>query len=47
MEDFSQHRIAFAPEDGKIFDVLYQNSDKALYHAKEKGKDGFALFGDK
>lgn len=39
--------IAFAPEDGKIFDVLYQNSDKALYHAKEKGKDGFALFGDK
>ena len=30
--------IAMAPGDGLSFDQLYENADKALYKAKEKGK---------
>lgn len=35
--------IAFAPKDGNSFEILYRNSDKALYRAKEKGKCVFCI----
>lgn len=35
---------ALFPEDGTTFEDLYQNGDIALYEAKKRGKDQFALF---
>ena len=31
---------------GSTFDDLYQQADKALYKAKEKGKNVFVMFDD-
>lgn len=36
--------IAFCPDDGISFDTLFSHSDRALYHAKAKGKEGFRVF---
>lgn len=36
--------IALSPRDGVTFDELYAKSDKALYRAKEDGRDRFVLF---
>lgn len=35
--------IALFPTHGKNFDELYKNADKALYYAKEKGKNTYCL----
>lgn len=35
--------IVFAPEDGNSFEILYRDSEKALYLAKEKGKGVFYI----
>lgn len=37
--------IAVAPVDGTDFDKLYENSDKALYYAKNSGKSTYHFFG--
>lgn len=36
--------VAVCPVDGDSFELLFQRSDIALYHAKSKGKNCFALF---
>ncbi len=36
--------VAVCPEDGESFELLFQRSDIALYHAKSKGKNRFALY---
>lgn len=36
--------IAMIPEDGMSVDALLQNSDLALYHAKEEGRNTFRFF---
>lgn len=36
--------IAFAPEHGTSFAQLYQKADIALYHAKSRGKNQYAVF---
>ena len=36
--------IAMAPVDGDVFDKLYANADKALYHAKNNGKNGYHFY---
>lgn len=38
--------IAGFPEDGKDFNCLYANADKALYHVKQNGKRGFHFYRD-
>ncbi len=38
--------IAIAPKDGDTFEKLYSNADKALYHAKNNGKNVFHFFSD-
>ena len=38
--------ISVYPKDGKNFKTLYDNADRALYHVKESGRNGFALFGE-
>jgi diguanylate cyclase (GGDEF)-like protein len=38
--------IALTPRDGGTYQELYANSDMALYRAKERGRDGFVLFGE-
>ena len=40
--------IGFAafPNDGDEFDTLYKNADRALYHAKRRGKRQSAFYGD-
>lgn len=38
--------ISFVPEHGTIFKELYQKADIALYYAKSKGKDKYALYND-
>lgn len=35
--------IAFCPQDGKDFETLYRISDSALYRAKSRGKNQFAI----
>ena len=32
------------PDDGKTFEELYLNADKALYHSKRHGKDTFCFY---
>lgn len=36
--------VAFVPTDGTDYDTIYRKADKALYHAKEKGKNKFAIY---
>ena len=38
--------IAIAPKDGKSFQMLYSNADKALYHVKKNGKNSFDFYSD-
>ncbi|MCC0629379.1 MULTISPECIES: GGDEF domain-containing protein [unclassified Clostridioides] len=38
--------ISFVPEHGTIFKELYRKADVALYYAKSKGKDKYALYDD-
>lgn len=38
--------VALFPEDGKEFNELYRNADKALYASKHKGKDTYTIFRD-
>ena len=36
--------IAIAPEDGDNLPILYNDTDKALYHVKQNGKNSFHFF---
>ncbi|MSC84448.1 diguanylate cyclase [Eubacterium sp. am_0171] len=36
--------IALFPEDGLDFQNLFQKCDRALYHAKQSGKNGYAFY---
>ncbi len=36
--------IAFHPRDGETAEALLGNADKAMYRAKEAGKNRFALY---
>ncbi|HPE16331.1 MAG TPA: PAS domain-containing protein, partial [Oscillospiraceae bacterium] len=36
--------IAVYPQDGLSFETLYQNADKALYQAKEQGRDRYLFY---
>lgn len=36
--------LAFYPQDGKSFQELYQKADKALYYAKQHGKNRSAVY---
>lgn len=38
--------LAFGPEDGNSFSLLYEHADEALYIAKRRGKNQIAVFGD-
>ena len=38
--------IARSPEDGLSFDVLLARADKALYQAKNSGKNQFSFYSD-
>lgn len=38
--------IASCPTDGKTFEALYKNADKALYYIKNKGKNSYHFFED-
>lgn len=38
--------IAMAPSDGKNYQTLYHNADKALYAAKNASKNRYSFFGD-
>lgn len=38
--------IAMFPEDGQSYHELFSKADRALYTAKEQGKDGFAFYGE-
>jgi diguanylate cyclase (GGDEF)-like protein len=38
--------IAVYPETGKEIDILLKNSDKAMYQAKEQGRDMYKFYGD-
>lgn len=38
--------IAISPNDGINYQTLYHNADKALYHAKNSGKNDYCFFGD-
>lgn len=38
--------IAVFPNDGKNFDVLFNNADKSLYYVKKNGKNAYAFYSD-
>ncbi len=38
--------IAMYPNDGQNFYELFKKADSALYEAKNRGKDGFVIFGE-
>ncbi|MCD7725725.1 MAG: diguanylate cyclase [Clostridiales bacterium] len=38
--------IAQSPNDGMDFETLYNAADKALYHTKQNGKNGYHFFSD-
>ena len=38
--------ISIYPRDGKTYEELFHNADKALYYAKEQGKNGYAFYDD-
>lgn len=39
--------IAHCPEDGRDFNALYKNADKALYYIKNNGKNSYHFFDEK
>ena len=38
--------IAIYPEDGKTFEMLYNNASKALYYVKRNGKNSYSFYSD-
>ena len=36
--------IAVSPDDGKSFEMLYNNADKSLYYVKRNGKNAYAFY---
>ncbi len=36
--------IAVHPEDGAELDTLLRNADAAMYHAKDRGKNGYQFY---
>lgn len=38
--------IAVFPDDGKNFDMLYSNADKALYYVKRNGKNAYSFYSE-
>ena len=38
--------VSVYPRDGKTYEELFHNADKALYYAKEQGKNGYAFYND-
>ncbi|WP_197735964.1 sensor domain-containing diguanylate cyclase [Arabiibacter massiliensis] len=38
--------IALAPRDGRDFKTLYKHADEALYRTKDRGRNGYTLYGD-
>ena len=38
--------IAIFPNDGRNFEMLYNNADKSLYYVKRNGKNSFAFYSD-
>ena len=38
--------VAIFPNDGKNFEMLYNNADKSLYYVKRNGKNSFAFYSD-
>ena len=36
--------VAMVPEAGTEFETLYKNADSALYHTKQRGKNGFTIY---
>lgn len=38
--------IAFSPQDGNTFELLYRHADEALYSAKGRGKNQIAFYGE-
>jgi diguanylate cyclase (GGDEF)-like protein/PAS domain S-box-containing protein len=39
--------VAVYPQDGLDFETLLRNADRAMYGAKERGRDGFSLYSAK
>ena len=37
--------VSLFPRDGKTFDELYKNADKALYSVKNNAKNGCSIYG--
>lgn len=37
--------VSIAPQDGTDFETLYRNADKALYETKQRGKNGYTIYG--
>ena len=35
---------AVYPKDGKAYNELYRNADKALYYVKENGKNNYSKY---
>ena len=38
--------VSMSPKDGKEFDSLYKNADKALYQTKERGKNDYTIYNE-
>lgn len=38
--------VAMTPHHGRFYEELYNNADLAMYHAKNLGKNGFAIFNE-
>lgn len=38
--------VALAPVDGRNFNQLYQNADRALYHVKQNGKGSYHFYSE-
>jgi len=38
--------IGIYPQDGNTYEMLFSNADKALYHVKKNGKNGYSFYSD-
>lgn len=38
--------ISLFPRDGKSYEELFHHADRALYYAKERGKNGYAFYNE-